>query len=303
MRPLGRCVSKRRRAPAPVEGGAGERVDEGVVVVAGAHEEVHRHADRRRRARRARRPTSIITVASRIGRPRRCVDDDVEERVARDRRSRWSVAGEPELVEEVASARPSNVGAGQLAASSSRTPAPRVVGRERSDRARWPAPRRRAAPRRDRRPSGRRSRRAARTAPRRDPSPERTAPVPFGDHVPRCLRRRPSPTSPPSSWRPPAPCTTFAELDAAANRLSPAAAGGRRAARATTWRSAWRTTPATSRSRGAATTPGPSTRRARRGCTSGELSYILDDCEAKVFITSQVQGRPGGRDRRRTRRA
>ena len=49
---------------------------------------------------------------------------------------------------------------------------------------------------------------------------------------------------------------TYAELDAAANRLSQLLRTRTGCGPATTSRSAWRTTPATSRSPGARTTPG-----------------------------------------------
>ena len=253
-------ASKRRRAPAPVERLAGERVDERVGVVGGAHEEVHRHADADD-GTPARRPTSITTVASRIGRPRRRASDDVEERVARvvvvarrRRRSRARRRGGGAARRASASRHP---------AASASSAARRAVGgpraQHRGDGERRLVERHRGGIAGD---DGGEVVEPRELLRRRDPSRDGNARY-LPRHVPRCLRRHPTRQArvrhgrhrrrsrrSPSSTPPPTG--------------SPACCGRPACSPATTSRSAWRTTPATSRWRGAATTPAPSTRRARR---------------------------------------
>ena len=213
---------------------------------------------------------------------------DVEERVARvvvvagrRRRTRRRRTG--------AGAAPSNDPLGQPAASSSSaaSAAPSSVAAAQHGR-RSPARRGRAgrAPGRRRPASPKRSSRA--TAPARI---HRAANVPSGTfrgHVPRCLRRHPARQAGRRSWPPPARC-----------RRSPSSTPPPTACRAccarpacspaTTSRSAWRTTPATSRSPWGCHYAGAIYTAASSRLTSGELAYILDDCEAKVFITSKYK--------------
>ena len=93
---------------------------------------------------------------------------------------------------------------------------------------------------------------------------------------PGALRRRHDPTSRPTIMAATGEVVTYAELDAAANRLSPAASPRPACGPATTSRSAWRTTRATSRWSGAPTTPGCVYTACSSRLTRGELAYIVE---------------------------
>ena len=58
---------------------------------------------------------------------------------------------------------------------------------------------------------------------------------------------------------------------------------------ATTWRCSWRTTCATSRRWRRPSAPASTTRASTRTSRPEEVAYIVDDCDAKVFITSQAK--------------
>ena len=113
-----------------------------------------------------------------------------------------------------------------------------------------------------------------------------------------CTRVRTPPprqTSRPTSWPATGEVVTYAELDAAANRLSQVFhAHGLRPGDHVAFclenhpryfEVAW-----------GAHYAGLIYTACSSRLTSGELAYIVDDCGAKAFVTSQVQGRAGGRD-------
>ena len=121
-------------------------------------------------------------------------------------------------------------------------------------------------------------------------------------HVPRDASPPPPPTSPPSSWPTTGEVITYAELDAEANRLSHAASAAPACSRATTSRSAWRTTPASSRSSGARTTPASTTRRISSRLTTRGARLHRQRLRRPGLHHLELQGRPGRRARRPRRR-
>ncbi len=64
----------------------------------------------------------------------------------------------------------------------------------------------------------------------------------------------------------------------------------------TTWPSSWRTTPGTSRPRRPPSGPGCTTRCVNSYLTADEVAYIVNDCQARILITSAAKrdGRAGG---------
>ena len=119
-------------------------------------------------------------------------------------------------------------------------------------------------------------------------------------HVPGRSRRRPRPTSPPTSWRPPArssptPSSTPRPTGSRSCSAPPGLRPGDHVAfclenHPRYFEVAW-----------GAHYAGLSTRPARPGSPSGELAYIINDCGAQGLHHVDVQGRPGRRDRRPTR--
>ena len=132
------------------------------------------------------------------------------------------------------------------------------------------------------------ARRSARDGSIADTVPPGTGRLPFAACTPVPMRAT-TPDKPAVIMGATGEVMTFAELDAGGQPPQPAAARRRPAARATTSRSAWRTTPATSRSSGAATTPGSIYTACSSRLTSGELATSSTTARRKVFITSQYK--------------